>query len=344
MSIPCGTTASSGLLSDARTRTGCEHYPGDGTQRHIWVEWKTYNTEYDSRLAKDVPTKKTVGRVEALVALLKSDKPAQFCAPRCLGYFDDRDDTADSQHPFRFGLVFEKPDPDSMPESLRQMLPKHKPSLPEPKPSVLEFKPSLTVRVSLAHKITTCVLYLHAVNWLHKGLRSDNILFFPADNKTNLDQPTLTGFEYARPDKNEETSTTGEANQWRELYVHPSYQGSKGKGTYRRTFDIYSLGIILLEISNWKPIEQIVDIDPDCAQVTELEGIRSRLLDPGTGYLAQVLADQGEKYHEAVKYCLEGRAAFGIGEDENESDVLTGAKLQRAFMTHVVDALDSIRT
>ena len=327
------TANSCGLLSNARTRTAGKHYPGDGTERHVWVEWKTYKTEYNSRLEKHMPTKRTIRRVEELVALLQSEKPEQFCAPRCLGYFDDRDDTAESQHDYQFGIVFEKPNADCMPKSLHQML--------------AERKPSLTDRVSLGHKVATCVLYLHAVTWLHKALRSDSILFFPDNinnNAANLRQPKLTGFEVARPDKPGETSTTGEANEWCELYVHPNYQGSNAKGTYRKTFDIYSLGIILLEISHWKPIEQIVGIDPDCAQLAELKGIRSQLLDPGTGHLAQVLADQGEKYHEAVKCCLEGRAAFGIGEEENEADVLTGAKLQQAFMTHVVDALESICT
>ena len=328
------STNSFGLPSNARKRTAGKHYRSDDTECHVWVEWKTYKTEYDPRLEKHVPAKRTVRRIEELVALLQSEKPEQFCAPRCLGYFDDRDDIAESQHDYRFGIVFEKPDPDCIPKSLHQMLP--------------ERKPSLTDRVSLAHKVATCVLYLHAVNWLHKALRSDSILFFPNsndnNNNANLGQPKLTGFELARPDKPGETTTTGEANEWCELYVHPNYQGSNAKGTYQKTFDIYSLGIILLEISYWKPIEQIVGIDPDCAQVAELKNIRSRLLDPGAGHLAQVLADQGKKYHEAVKCCLEGRAAFGIGEDENEVDVLTGAKLQQAFMTHVVNALESICT
>ena len=124
--------------------------------------------------------------------------------------------------------------------------------------------------------------------------------------------------------------------------MHPNYQGSNAKGTYRETFDIYSFGIILLEISYWKPVEKDSRHRPDSAQFPELESIHSQLLDPGLGHLAQVLADQGERYHEAASCCLQGRTAFGIGEEEDEYDVLTGAKLRQAFMTHVVDALESI--
>lgn len=96
----------------------------------------------------------TLQRAEDLVALLQSDKPAQYCAPCCLG-----DDTAEPQHDDRFGLVFEKPNSDSVPQSLHQML-----------------SPSLPDRVS-RHKIATRVLYFHAVNWLRKALRSGSILF-----------------------------------------------------------------------------------------------------------------------------------------------------------------------
>ena len=63
--------------------------------------------------------------------------------------------------------------------------------------------------------------------------------------------------------------------------------------------------------------------------------MRSQLLNPGGGHLAQVLADEGERYQEAVKCCLEGRVAFGIGEEEKEGDVLTRVKLQQAFTTYL---------
>lgn len=86
--------------------------------------------------------------------------------------------------------------------------------------------PSLTERIALAHRISVSVLYLHAVNWLHKGLRSDSIVFFPAAGSTTTEicHPVLSGFEYSRPDKEGETTTGGNLNNWWELYVHPDYQ------------------------------------------------------------------------------------------------------------------------
>ena len=316
--------------SDSRIRTEGKLYPGNGTEQYVWIEWKAYNTSYDRQLEKHVPLPKNLKRVKELVSLLQSDKPKQFCAPRCLGFFDDRDDTKDSNHNARFGLVFEKPENTASPVSLRQLI-------------FNKSKASLTDRIFLAHRISTCVLYLHAVNWLHKGLRSDGVMFFPDSDTSSIKHPYITGFEYARPDKDGETTTTTvEFADYLMLYVHPNYQGYEAKGTYRKTFDIYSLGIILLEIAYWKRIEDILDIDTHTAKPAQLKAVRGRLLQPDSVYLAFVKENLGDRYYTAVKSCIEGRSAFGIGADENEGDVQTGARLQYNFTTLVVDALESI--
>ena len=316
------------LSVDGRIHVEGKLYPGDGTEQSVWIEWKAYKTKYSRRLEKHVPLPENLKRVKELVSLLESDKPRQFCAPQCLGFFDDRDDVKESQHDARFGLVFQKPEKSSLPVSLRQMICRGP-------------KVSLTDRVSLAHKISTCVLYLQTVNWLHKGLRSDSVMFLSDDS--SLDTPYVTGFEYARPDRDGETTLGGtEVNDHVMLYVHPNYQGSDAKGTYRKTFDIYSLGIILLEIAYWKRIEHILGIDMNEATPAQLKGIRGRLLQPNSEYLALVKADLGDRYHVAVRSCIEGPSAFGIGAAESESEIQTGAKLQHGFVTLVVDALGSI--
>jgi hypothetical protein len=299
----------------------------------VWIEWKPYKEVWNQALHKQVSSREDVKRVKALVALLESSKPAEFCVPQCLGYFDDRDDADHSQHDFRFGLIFQKPDwvpPHVAPVTLHHLI------------STMPM-PSLTDRVALAHKIAVCVLYLHAVNWLHKAIRSDNILLFSTTSSPELTKPYLSGFNYARPDRPDETTTGDGLDSWAELYVHPDYQGLGTKSTYRKTFDIYSFGIILLEIARWSKIEHIVDVDPDSATFAELKGIRSKLLQLNPESLAAVKASCGDRYHGAVKSCIEGGAAFGIHEDEDEVAAETGAKLQQGFTRLVVDALENIR-
>ncbi|KAL8902700.1 MAG: hypothetical protein Q9207_004452 [Kuettlingeria erythrocarpa] len=309
-----------------RARADGKFFPGDGTFKKVWIEWKTYNERWDAKLDKYVPQDDNIRRVRELAALLQSSKPQEFRAPHCLGYFDDRDDAEHSEHDYRFGLVFEKPI-DVSPVSLHEVL-----KAPEP---------SLTDRITLAHKISTCVLYLHAVNWLHKSLRSDSIVFFPLSISTM--GPYLTGYEYARADRPGETTTGGDVDEWTELYVHPSYQGPGTKGQYRKTFDIYSLGIILLELAHWQPIEKIMQLDMASQDIfQDIKGIRARLLQPKSDVMEALKGKLGVEYFTAVKSCIEGREAFGIELNESEVDVATGAKLQQGFTRLVTDGLGSI--
>ncbi|KAL8716280.1 MAG: hypothetical protein Q9220_000185 [cf. Caloplaca sp. 1 TL-2023] len=344
----------------SRNRAQGKFFPGNGTVTKIWVEWKTYKEKWSSKLDKYVPQDDNIRRVRELAALLQSAKPKEFCAPRCLGYFDDRDDAEHSEHEYRFGLVFEKPihHQDQTPVTLHDLL--H--SVPAP---------SLTARIALAHKISVCILYLHAVNWLHKSFRSDSIVFFPTAGENNLAASSiastpfyLTGYEYARADRPGETTTGGDdLDEWTELYVHPDYQGQGTKGTYRKTFDIYSLGIVLLELAFWAPIEQVVDVDMDGVDVLEeVKDIRRRLLEsssaaaapvaaatataaqqqPEVRVLDTVKANLGERYWTAVNSCIRGREAFGVAEKESEVDVEVGAKLQSGFTRLVTEMLEGI--
>ena len=312
--------------SSSRSRAEGKFFPGDGTQVQVCIEWKSYKEKWDTKLDKYVPQDDNIRRVRELVALLQSTKPKEFCSPLCLGYFDDRDDAEHSEHDYRFGIVFEKP-VDMSEVTLHDLL-----QTPTP---------SLTDRIALAHKISVCILYLHAVNWLHKSLRSDSIIFFPPSKP--LTDPYLTGYEYARADRPGETTTGGDVDEWTELYVHPNYQGPGTKGLYRKTFDIYSLGIILLEIAYWQPIEEIMELNMDSETIFEdIKGIRERLLQPRSKVMEMVKANLGDRYFGAVRSCVEGRSAFGIAEGENEVDVETGAKLQRGFMRLVTDGLEGI--
>ena len=308
------------------------HSDGD-TTHPVWIEWKPYKEVWNQALHKYVPSRVNVKRVKALVALLEFRKPAEFCVPQCLGYFDDRDDSNHSQHAFRFGLIFKNPEwvsPNVKPVTLHHLI------------STVPM-PSLTDRIALAHELAVCVLYLHAVNWLHKAIRSDNVLFFSNTSSLELSKPYLSGFNYARPDRPDETTTGDGLDNWTELYLHPDYQGLGPKCTYRRSFDIYSFGIILLAIARWSKIEDIVNIDPDPATFAELKGIRSKLLQLNSESLASVKAGCGDRYFGAVKSCLEGGPAFGIDADEDEASAETGATLQQGFTRLVVDALEYIR-
>ncbi|MCJ1381386.1 hypothetical protein MMC17_004496 [Xylographa soralifera] len=325
--------------ADPETATGRVRVPGTYTSNDndipVWIEWKTYRVELNRENLKRYPLPENVTRVRELVGLLQQSQMSEFRIPRCVGFFDDRDDTEDSNHPDRFGIVFEKPDPSpgaSGPLSLLDAITR----LP---------CPSLSVRVVLAHKVANSLLYLHAVKWLHKSLRSDGIIFFPDPHsqEPNLADPFLSGFEYARPDRDGIGSTGAPQDPLAELYVHPSYQGAEAVGTYRKTFDIYSLGIVLLEVIYWQRIQQIMELpDPARPRPRDLKAIRASLLQDGAPYLGRLKASVGDKIHTAIKSCIEGLTAFELQEGDDEMDGVVGATLQRNFTYKVVHNLRDI--
>ena len=317
------------LSGSERIRTEGRYRSSKGIHANVWIEWRKYKERFDSNLNKFVPLEENVQRVRELVALLQSSKPEEFCAAQCLGYFDDRDDSEDSQHEFRFGLVFEKPR-ELTPISLHDMITTNS-----------EPPPSLTARVTLAHQISVCILYLHAVGWLHKAFRSDCVIFF--SRYGDISEPIVTGYEYARVDRPGYTTTGSDVVEAWELYKHPDYQGSDSKPNYCKSFDIYSLGIVLLEIAYWRPIEAILDLNLESETVfADLKGIREKLLQPETRQLGDLRANLGDKFYSAVKSCIEGREAFGVEAGDDETSIETGAKLQEEFTNLVADALESI--
>ena len=282
-------------------RVEAMYFPGDGSQQRVWIEWKSYDPES----ARDEgPSQKLIQRVQRLAALLKKDrKPSGFRAPNCLGYFHVVD-------PDRFGFVFEKPSgiqETTKPLSLLSML---------QTPSTS--KPSMTDRIALATAIVKCVEHLHSVNWLHKGLRSSNIVFFRSgDGEVSLGEPLLAGYEYSRPYRREDWTDKPRQQAEFDIYRHPSAHGGNNQG-YKKTFDLYSLGVLLVEIAYWKPISDVLSI-PDIkkAKPSVTRDVRDRLVksknstDP-KDYLGEVRSNMGNIFWEATSACIK---SFGSASD-----------------------------
>jgi hypothetical protein len=333
-------------MPEAHRAEALYHHP-NGSKQHVWIEWKTY----DPMSFNGGPDPKILERLRALTALLKEIKRTeQFRAPHCLGYFRDVDEN-NNDDLCRFGLVFEKPTdvrPRTRPLSLLEILCDDTKSTP-----------SLTARIKLCHAISEIVEKLHAVDWLHKGLRSHNIIFFPSDETDstadldddysgiNFAEPYISGFDYSRPAQNEDLTEKPPENAAYDLYRHPKVHGSGPKDTptgtsYKKSYDIYSLGVILLEIAYWKPIHAILGIDLSSARPSQTFKVRDRLLNE-RNFLKYVKGNLGDKVFGVVDACLKGLKGFGLDEGSDERVPEVAELLQGAFYDVVVRRLAEVK-
>ncbi|KAI9857181.1 MAG: hypothetical protein M1813_008543 [Trichoglossum hirsutum] len=307
--------------------------------RSVWVEWRGYKeiprySVGSKKLVEWDANPESVKRVKQLVALLHEKKPMGFCVPHCMGFFQRSEYNL-------FGMVFEIPErapSNAKPKSLLQ--------------SLGQQVPPINDRITMAQKLAVCILYLHAANWLHKGLRSESIIFFLEGDIPDITKPYLSGFEYSRPDEEDMTSTGPPQDPQWAAYVHPDYIKY---GRYRKTYDIYSLGIVLVEIAYWSSAPEIMglmvpgpkdykhgSLKRPFPSAQNVQKIRSRLLCDEPALLEGVRRNMGQRYYAAVRTCLRGPEAFGFAENANQDDESIGALLQHMYIGLVVDVLKSI--
>lgn len=338
--------------SDAPRCEALLKLPGGDTKK-CWVEWKDYEAQRPGDISP--PKEVIIERTRKLAALLHhSPKPDAFRTPHCLGFFDnapplstprdgqdDEEEEEDDILNYRLGLVFERPEdvhaslpPVSLHELLRTVR-----------------KPRVTERIQLAHAVAHCLLYLHAVNWLHKGLRSHNIIFFRTERgQVPYGKPYLSGFDFSRPARPDEMTQIPDDME-NDLYRHPHAQSSTYAGErerFKRSFDIYSLGVLFVEIAYWKPVDRILEIDLHPARRSHRValGVRRQLLDPDI--IEEIGACMGERFEDATRRCIAGGEELGLAEGDgggggDETSDAVAAKLSMAFYEDVVQKLGEIR-
>lgn len=307
-----------------------------------WIEWKSFMPKALTR----EPDQETTERVRRLIGLLRAtNKPVEFCIPPCGGYFVDGTQK-------RFGVVFERPT-DSKPEAW------------PPKTLRESFAiegVDLAYRISLAQQLSQWLMYMHAVNWLHKGIRSSNVFLFPRIGSDHLGSPYITGFEYSRKDSDGTITSPALRSPDLAWYVHPHYLDETEQSGFCKTYDMYSLAIVLIEIAFWQPIQEIyVDSVRNGNQagashgrdrnagtrgkrfdLGEIGEMRGRMLDGEVNILKRLQIIAGPRYVDAVTVCLQGMAGLGLGRDLPQTDPSVAAHIQRAFVEKVLDQLHSI--
>ena len=177
--------------------------------------------------------------------------------------------------------------------------------------------PDLGDRFGLAKKLMRSVVALHTCGWLHKRIRSENILFFAAQSNPgevisastkDFSRPILAGYGLSRPDdipdeeegerprhqsRRENSPELKESTYKRSIYKHPE-KATNPRRRSRHSYDLYSLGLILLEIGLWEDLQKYNEFD-------DIYEFRRRIL---KGVVPDLWRKCGRIYGEVVRDCL----------------------------------------
>jgi hypothetical protein len=304
-------------LDDGLAQRSMGTYEKAGTFTKVLAEWKYY----DRSLPRDLSVERIQDIARYLHATSNCHSP-DLPVPECIGYVEDIERS-------RCCLLYKlASDTSASLATLADLIP------PQFDPAKT---PNLEYRLDLARVLSVALFRLHLTGWLHKGIRGSNIAFLDAKEELNvLARPTLLGFDYSRP--NQESVESDRAPcllRGYDPYTHPEYQsgyyendvGNSPKAPskrrrYKPAYDIYSFGLVLVEIALWQRIGLSLKkaATPEQWQEKIRKVVRCEL-----GHMV------GGKYQAVVMACLDWHQRPRTGNDFNGN--------ANEFLKHIVNPL-----
>lgn len=292
-------------------------------KRKALIEW-VFISQFPESESEDDRIEKLLG----LASLLHLKKPPKFCTLDCLGFLPPK---PDSPYDSGYGFVYPLPVDGGMAESI---VPKSLRSLLNDRKFPITLGEKFRAAKDLAHSI----FQLHSRNWLHKNIRSDNVIFCGYDTKNEkkgvtfeIDSgPYVIGFHHGRPDRDVFCSDipSSEVDPETLLYQHPNYK--PGENRFQKSFDCYSLAVVLIELAHWQPAEQLRSKHDKGKSL-----ISEPLLDVfDKRYSRSMAQSMGNAYMEATRACLSGSREIGAASALDSSDI-------SYFYTQVIRRLDA---
>lgn len=241
----------------------------------------------------------------------------------------------------RFALHFSPPANTNNPQSLRTLL-----ADPRSRDKTIGKQHSITDRVHLAQAVASAVGYVHSFEFVHKNIRPENIIIFETQLSGvsakeqsrqrfpfKIGEPYLVGYDGAR---NEVAETRLlDVTQWqRRLYLSPDRQDMTNvQVKYSMKHDIYSLGVVLLEIALW---EDFTDETGAYGKLFKATKEPLKLLMQLSRRVPLLL---GDRYRDAVVACL---TELREENKEHQLEDADGIVVGMAFIAQVIGKLEKI--
>ncbi|KAI9715319.1 MAG: Intracellular distribution of mitochondria [Chrysothrix sp. TS-e1954] len=194
--------------------------------------------------------------------------------------------------------------------------------------------PALEERFRLASELIASCAFMFENGFTHRNVSSNNVVFFPDPNQRPT-TPISAGPQYAIRKAvlcsfdlfSEFDIDTSPENLHQNIYRHPDdprVKGPAASADHHPRFDIYSLGLVLLEVGLWVPL---ADIFKEKYSLKDFSVRLERI------YTRRLASKCGSAYMRAVQECLQvGNDAYGS--QRNVADVFTrlSASLRRCCL------------
>lgn len=236
---------------------------------------------------------------KTLHQLSENSKVSHFGLMKFLGFFIDVPCS-------RFAFIYELPL--TIYPSLGSPCGKMHKARPEPLVSFFHSEdrqdvpvPSLENRFRLAYNLVLSVLHLRSQNLVHGNINSSNILVLPEPTESssgfksvvgNLHRPYLTSAAQFSGSGSSEAPSEPLSSS---MYRHPDDRRVIGDDA-AWAYDLYSLGLVLLEIGLWTPISRLWKMKYNNAM------FKSRIENV---YVKKLAPKCGNAYLQAVQLCLD---------------------------------------
>lgn len=296
---------------------------------HSPVQFSSLHDEKDTVLIDTMvgePMERTAQEVRNLARILREVDPSTFGLLKCRGAIKVKQEKKSSiLNPtsldyLDFKLIFNIPPHHSNPRSLRTLI-------------LSGTSYPLDERLDLAKKLTNSILFVHTVQFVHKNIRPETIIVFQ-NERSCIGAPFLVGFEQFRREDGG-TRLRGD-DRWQQnlcktffhffvipltgslLDRHPTRQGIDPQARYQMQHDIYSLGVVLLEIGLWTsfvlydvekeyspPVPNYILRPAKSRKIQKILGDASQIKETFEELAAKELpARLGRRYTDIVLFCL----------------------------------------
>ncbi|KAH7397169.1 hypothetical protein BKA66DRAFT_605750 [Pyrenochaeta sp. MPI-SDFR-AT-0127] len=180
--------------------------------------------------------------------------------------------------------------------------------------------PSSSTRFRLMGSLYKMIQHLHTSGFLHYTICSDNILLILPSDESYHDflDPYIIGFNSLYPAIPDDVIEQPVFSPRTTLYRHPLVQQTRKRNSpgrrpiFEKSHDMYSLGIVLLEIAYWKPIEYIMGTEIGRTQLQDEWSMQQQLLGDKSYIVEQIEDSLGDTFKGIIRACIEGETSAWV--------------------------------